>query len=115
MTDDQEAALITARILCRDWHLINATMDNTVSVEAETGDLDGVMAIAQEIRSLGEEQVVVAGPNGGTWPPSDAPVEIRFSRSQWGFIAAMLARWGSLEEDEADRAQMSELQGRLPT
>jgi hypothetical protein len=48
---------VPIEVTVRQWQIIDATMDNEVSVEAENGDLNNVVDVGRSIRKAGRDQV----------------------------------------------------------
>ena len=83
-----------------DWQLIDATVDNSVSIAAVDGD-ELCVTTGRRVRQAGwtasaSHPLVEDGPLG--WPPVDALITIYLAAADWSFVLAELARWAAVSE-----------------
>ncbi|HEU4808506.1 MAG TPA: hypothetical protein VFT01_09600, partial [Homoserinimonas sp.] len=86
---------IQLTIQVRDWLIIDATIDNTVAIEAVGGDTNAVQ-LGHRIRAVGGAQARRHPGNTdgwGGWPPLDDHLEITLEPSTWIVIVEQLRRW----------------------
>jgi hypothetical protein len=79
----------TVELTTRQWQIIDATMDNEVSVEAQNGDLRGVVDSGHQVRVAGWDQVACRTPGvpgSGSWPPDGQVVSVTLSSEQWTVV-----------------------------
>ncbi|HZM75945.1 MAG TPA: hypothetical protein VFC19_09475 [Candidatus Limnocylindrales bacterium] len=100
-----EQARYRVRLETRKWLVIDATMDNEVSVEAEDGDPRGVVDLGMSIRRAGWDQVPgwprdVQGFE--TWPAPGQTSTISLSRPQWDLVLSALERWAAVSDRSPD-------------
>lgn len=94
----------------KDWLIIDATIDNTVAVEAVGGDSHAV-ELGHHIREVGWAQTRQhprRADGWGGWPPADDHLEITLEPSAWNFIVQQLRRWVLVEERVAEDPRWSE-------
>ena len=88
----------------RDWLIIDATIDNTVAIEAVGGDSNAVQ-LGHRIREVGWTQTRQhprKADGWGGWPPVDDYLEITLEPSAWVFIVEQLHRWAAADERISD-------------
>jgi len=83
-----------------DWQLIDATVDNSVSIAAVDGD-ELCVTTGRRVRQAGwtasaSHPLVKHGVLG--WPPVDVPITIYLPVEDWSFVLAELARWAAVSE-----------------
>ena len=86
----------------RDWLIIDAVLENTVSVEVVGGDGRAV-ELGMLIRAAGWAQAHQHARNTegwSGWPPAEDLLEILLPATAWKFLVEQLLRWADL----ADRA-----------
>jgi len=91
----------------RDWLIIDATIDNTVAIDAVGGDGNAVQ-LGHRIREVGWTQTrrhPRKADGWGGWPPIDDYLEITLEPSTWVFIVEQLRRWAAVEEQISDDAR----------
>jgi hypothetical protein len=94
---------VPVKMTVRQWQIIDGTMDNTVSVEAENGDPDNVVEAGRSIREAGWDQVAhwtPGVPGSGKWPPDNQMVTVTLTRGQWALAASSLDRWADIKDPE---------------
>ncbi|MHA6668561.1 hypothetical protein ACX3O0_06785 [Homoserinimonas sp. A447] len=82
----------------RDWLIIDATIDNTIAMEAVGGDTN-VVQLGRGIRQAGGAQArrhPRKADGWGSWPPLDDYLEITLDPSTWVFIVEQLRRWAAV-------------------
>ncbi|MHA6694822.1 hypothetical protein [Homoserinimonas sp. A520] len=88
----------------RDWLIIDATIDNTIAMEAVGGDTN-VVQLGRGIRQAGGAQArrhPRKADGWGSWPPLDDYLEITLDPSTWVFIVEQLRRWAAVGESNSD-------------
>ena len=91
----------TVELTTRQWQIIDGTMDNEVSVEAENGDPRGVVHVGRQVRVAGWDQVAhwtPGVPGSGSWPPDGQVVSVTMSSDQWALVCSALIRWADVSE-----------------
>src|SRR4051794_7762171 len=83
-----------------DWLLIDATVDNSVSIAAVDGD-EACVVTGSRVRQAGWA-ASAAHPSvddrSSGWPPVDADITIALLGADWRFVVAELARWTAVSE-----------------
>jgi hypothetical protein len=103
-----EEATYRVQMETRQWLIIDGTIDNEVSVEAESGDPRNVVDLGSSIRQAGWDQIPgwpheVEGFKH--WPAPGQTSMMTLSRTQWDLVISGLERWAAVEE--ADDAEQS--------
>ncbi len=96
------------RLTIRQWTIIDATIDNEVSVEIVGLDPSGVVDTGRRIREAGWSQVTGWTPGAaesGDWPPDDQVVSVELTVPQWRLVLSSLDKWSSVDEDIGDHQQ----------
>ncbi|SPL88109.1 unnamed protein product [[Actinomadura] parvosata subsp. kistnae] len=108
------------------WLIIDATMDNEVSVEVVEGDPRDVADLGDSIRQAGWDQIPdwprdLAGFEH--WPAPGQTSTLTLSRAQWDLVISALERWSAVTADlgdpedadqaEADRALLELIRTQL--
>jgi hypothetical protein len=92
----------------RQWQIIDATIDNEVSVEMVDLDPRGVADTGRRIREAGWRQVAGWTPTAaelGAWPPDDQVVSVELTVPEWRLVLSWLDRWSSVDEATGDHGQ----------
>jgi hypothetical protein len=106
------------RLTTRQWQIIDATIDDEVSVEAESGDPRGIVELGSGVREAGWDQVAhwtPGVPGSGRWPPDDQAVIVTLTRDGWALVDSALRRWAGVSEslDDLDSAAARRAIGEL--
>lgn len=93
-------------VTVKDWLLIDATINNTVTIASQDGD--SATASGHSIREVGWEASrshprAGQGPVG--WPPEDEELTIDLSAESWHFVVDQLRRWGQVEDSIHGRGE----------
>ncbi|MEH0821948.1 MULTISPECIES: hypothetical protein [unclassified Micromonospora] len=112
MTSDDATPGYTVGLTTRQWQIIDRTVDNEVSVEAENGDPRGVVDVGVQVRVAGWDQVAhwtPGVPGSGSWPSDGQVVSVTLSSDQWALVCSSLTRWAKVSEGlgEIERASAS--------
>lgn len=99
---------IAVRLTTRQWQIIDAHIDNEISVETVDGDNRRVIDTAVKIREQGWRQVAGWTPGAAgtaSWPPDDQAVTVRLTGHEWDLVTESLSRWSRVEEEIGDDQQ----------
>jgi hypothetical protein len=91
----------------RDWTFIDATIDNTVAIAAQGGELP-IASYGFVLREAGWEAVRndSKSPQGTSgWPPEDEELTLDLPVEAWKFIADQLRRWDGADALARPRQQ----------
>jgi hypothetical protein len=105
MSGQVEHAGYAVRMKTRQWLVVDATMDNEISVEAVDGDPRGVVELGSSIRQAGWDQIPdwpheLAG--FAQWPAPGQTSTMVLTGSQWELVASALERWAGVSEGVGD-------------
>ncbi|WP_049558912.1 hypothetical protein [Nonomuraea sp. SBT364] len=106
-----EPARQPVEILVTDWLLIDAVVDNEVSVEAVDGDSRGVVALGSAVREAGWDALPdwPVDPAGfADWPQPGRRVTIALTDPQWSLVVDALERWAAVGAQRADVGRAEE-------
>jgi hypothetical protein len=93
------ADLLEMTLPVRDWSLIDATMDNTVSIAAQNGNAP-LVDRGRQVRETGWAAVrrhPRRKEGWGGWPPQDEELSVALPSDAWRFIASELLRWADVQ------------------
>ncbi|MFC5183603.1 hypothetical protein [Actinomadura harenae] len=93
------------RMETRQWLVIDATLDNEVSVEARSGDSRNVVDLGSSIRQAGWNQIP-GWPNEVEgfehWPAPGQTSTMTLNRAQWDIVVLTLDRWAAVSDSLED-------------
>jgi hypothetical protein len=98
MTSDPEIAV---QLPTRLWQIIDGTIDNAVSVAAESAN-GSLVRVGRRIREAGWYQITGwtrDNPVSRGWPPDAELVTVTLSRTLWNVVLAQLDRWNAVAAD----------------
>lgn len=83
------------------WHTIDGTVDNEISVEVVNLDPRSIVETARQIREAGWRQIADWTPTTtepAEWPPDDQEITVKLTIPQWNLVAACLEKWSLVDE-----------------
>ncbi|MFI6515448.1 hypothetical protein ACIBF1_07815 [Spirillospora sp. NPDC050679] len=126
MSLSSEETSYRVRMETRQWLVIDATIDNEVSVEARNGDPRNVVDLGSSVRHAGWDQ------NPGwprdakgfeSWPTPGQKTTMTLDGAQWELVLSALERWsavtgrsgdpGSADQVQQDRAILALIRAQL--
>ncbi|TDC85598.1 hypothetical protein [Actinomadura sp. 7K507] len=105
MNRSAEETTYQAVMETRQWLIIDATIDNEVSTEAEEGDPRDVVHLGNSIRKAGWRQ------NPGwprdlkgfeSWPAPGQETTMTLNAAQWELVLSALVRWSAVSASLGD-------------
>jgi hypothetical protein len=112
MNHPSEQVTYRVQMETRQWLLIDSTMDNEVSTEAQDGDLHGIVDLGISIRQAGWDQIPGWPPHVEgfrNWPLPGQLTTMTLTGAQWGLVVSALECWADVSQsiDRADEAEQS--------
>ncbi len=100
--------MVIRRLSVHDWHLIDATMDNTAATaifDRQGTEAAEVARLARSVRERGWHASLTharAGQGGLGWPPLDAELTIDLEPATWSFVREQIERWADVSRELVD-------------
>jgi len=94
---------LTVSIPVRVWQWIDATVDNTVVIDAADGNEESAF-IGLHVRQCGWRAISSYSGDLSSigWPPDDYPLSIVLHRNHWIWVRDELERWDEISSPDPD-------------